>query len=221
MTTKLQTLRDPASALTHLAGLVMTLLAAPPLLHRAQGGQVWPMAAFLCGMALLYAASTAYHWLRLSPAGTLCLQRIDHMMIFLLIAGSYTPICLLVLPHTAGLILFSVIWGAALSGMVVKFFFVGCPKWVSSALYLVLGWACLPVIAVLWRALPRGGFALLLAGGVFYSVGAVIYALKLPGFNARHPHFPSHAVFHLFVLAGSACHYALMYGYLVPLFPAG
>ena len=102
-------------------------------------------------------------------------------------------------------------WAVALSGLVLKLCWVYHPKWLSSVLYIGMGWLCLTKLPVLWIALPRAGFLWLLAGGVLYTVGGVIYALKLEKLNALHPGFGSHEIFHLFVLAGSACHCATMF----------
>lgn len=208
-------LKDPASAITHFIGfLAATFAAAPLLLHAAGKGAntaaLISLAVFMLSMMLLYAASTAYHSFRLSPCGEKRLKRLDHMMIFVLIAGSYTPICVTALGKT-GVWLLYLIWGIALGGMALKFFFVGCPKWVSSALYISMGWVCILVLPTIYRALSPAGFYSLLLGGIFYTIGGVIYALKLVRFNRLIPGFGSHEVFHVFVMLGSLCHYITMY----------
>ncbi len=133
------------------------------------------------------------------------------MMISVLIAGSYTPICLLVLGGRTGIILLAIVWSFAIAGILIKAFWVYCPKWVSSVLYIGMGWTCVLAFTQLLNSLSPAAFGWLLAGGIIYTVGGVIYALKLPIFNSKHKYFGSHEIFHLFVMAGSACHFVVMY----------
>ena len=136
------------------------------------------------------------------------------MMIFVMIAGSYTPVCLIVLGGREGMLLLALVWGIALLGMGINLLWINCPKWFSSAVYIALGWVCVLVFRQLLSALSTGAFLWLLAGGVIYTIGGVIYALKLPIFNSRHANFGSHEIFHLFVMGGSICHFIFMYGYV-------
>ena len=136
-------------------------------------------------------------------------------MIFVLIAGTYTPICLLVLKGRVGMIMLALVWGIAVVGMVLKAFWVTCPKWFSSIIYIAMGWICLLVFPTLLRDLTTPAFLWLLAGGILYTVGGVVYALRLQAFNCVHKYFGSHEIFHLFVMAGSFCHFVVMYWYLV------
>ena len=212
-------LKDPASALTHLGGAVAALLLTPLLLvHGAAGGaDFWGMiglAVFMGSMVLLYSASTVYHSVDRSPRTNLILKRVDHMMIFVLIAGSYTPVCIMALPKPTGSWMLALIWTLAVIGMGLKWFIVACPRWVSSVLYIAMGWTCLLAFPQLLRTPPAGAFGWLLAGGLLYTAGGVIYALKLGRFNRRFPAFGSHEIFHIFVLAGSFCHFIVMYRYL-------
>ena len=133
------------------------------------------------------------------------------MMIFVLIAGSYTPICLFPLRERGGLPMLAIVWGIALLGCTLKLFWVYCPKWVSSILYISMGWLCIFSLPQLLDTLSTSQFAWLLAGGIIYTIGGVIYALKLPLFNHRHPAFGSHEIFHLFVMGGSFCHVVVMF----------
>ena len=209
-------LKDPGSAITHFFGLVGAVLAMPALLiHGAWEGhsplQMAALSVFLLSMVGLYAASTAYHSFDLEHGRNRILKKLDHIMIFFLIAGTYTPICLITLPDKGGIPLLAGVWAVALSGLVLKLCWVYHPKWLSSVLYIGMGWLCLTKLPVLWSALPRAGFLWLLAGGVLYTVGGVIYALRLEKLNALHPGFGSHEIFHLFVLAGSACQYVTMF----------
>ena len=135
-------------------------------------------------------------------------------MIFVLIAGTYTPVCLIILGGKIGYTLLAVVWSIAAVGMLIKAFWVTCPKWFSSVIYIAMGWVCVFVFGNLWSTLPLGGFLWLLAGGIIYTIGGVIYALKLPIFNSKHKGFGSHEVFHLFCMAGSFCHFIFMYLYV-------
>ena len=136
-------------------------------------------------------------------------------MIFVMIAGSYTPICLITLKGRTGLILLSIVWGIAIVGILIKAFWVYCPKWVSSILYIGMGWTCVLAFTQIFHSLSPAAFGWLLAGGIIYTIGGIIYALKLPIFNSKHKNFGSHEIFHLFVMAGSACHFIVMYCYLI------
>ena len=135
-------------------------------------------------------------------------------MIFVLIAGSYTPVCLIVLGGDVGYTLLALVWGIALAGMLVKACWITCPKWFSSIIYIAMGWVCVFVFGRLFDTLCMAAFLWLLSGGIIYTAGGIIYALKLPLFNTRHKDFGSHEVFHLFVMAGSVCHFIFMYLYV-------
>ncbi|MEE0418985.1 MAG: hemolysin III family protein [Lachnospiraceae bacterium] len=208
-------LKDPGSAITHFIGMLMAIFAATPLLIKATREpdriHLLSLAIFIASMILLYAASTIYHSLNLSEKANRILRKIDHMMIFVLIAGSYTPICLIVLNNTTGRLLCALVWGIAIVGIVVKACWITCPKWFSSVLYIGMGWICVLAFTQIVNALSPAAFGWLLAGGIIYTVGGVIYALKLPIFNSRHSAFGSHEIFHLFVMGGSICHFILMY----------
>ena len=136
-------------------------------------------------------------------------------MIFILIAGSYTPICLITLKGRTGVILLSLVWGIALVGIILKAFWVFCPKWVSSILYIGMGWTCVLAFTQILNALSPAAFGWLLAGGIIYTIGGIIYALKLPIFNNRHKNFGSHEIFHLVVMGGSMCHFIVMYAFVL------
>lgn len=213
-------IKEPGSAITHFIGMVMAFFASVPLLIRAaaQPDKIYiiAMTVYAASLILLYAASTTYHTFDISEKTNTILKKIDHMMISVLIAGSYTPVCLLVLKGRTGIILLSIVWGIAIAGILIKAFWVYCPKWVSSVLYIGMGWTCVLAFAQLLDSLSPAAFGWLLAGGIIYTVGGVIYALKLPLFNSRHKNFGSHEIFHLFVMGGSACHFIVMYAFLLP-----
>lgn len=213
------TIREPGSAITHFIAMMMAVFAATPLLIKAalsSDGKITLLALgiFCISMILLYGASATYHSLNISGKALRIFRKIDHMMIFVLIAGSYTPVCLIILGGKLGYTLLSVVWGIALFGMVLKACWVTCPKWFSSVIYIAMGWVCLGVFGTLWNVLPHAAFGWLLAGGIIYTIGGVIYALKLPIFNGKHKFFGSHEIFHLFVMGGSICHFIFMYLYV-------
>ena len=213
-------IKDPGSAITHFIGMVMAAIASAPLLikaaHQPDSVYIIAMSVYAASLILLYAASTTYHTFDISERVNKLLKKIDHMMISILIAGSYTPVCLIALKGRLGIILLSIVWGIAIAGILIKAFWIFCPKWVSSVLYIGMGWTCVLAFTQLLSNLAPAAFGWLLAGGIIYTIGGVIYALKLPLFNSRHQNFGSHEIFHLFVMAGSACHFIVMYGYLLP-----
>lgn len=213
------TIREPGSAITHYIGMLLSLVAAAPLLVKAEisgiPSALTAMGIFILTMILLYAASTIYHTLDVKAGVLKVFRKLDHMMIFVLIAGTYTPICLLVLKGRIGMIMLALVWGMAVVGMVLKAFWVTCPKWFSSIIYIAMGWICVLVFPILLRDLKTPAFLWLLAGGILYTVGGVVYALRLQAFNCVHKYFGSHEIFHLFVMAGSFCHFVVMYWYLV------
>ena len=213
-------IKDPGSAITHFIAMVLSVLAATPLLFKAYRDTgnfslTWlSLAIFIISMILLYAASTIYHTLDISPKVNKLLRKIDHMMIFILIAGTYTPVCMVVLGDRTGWMLLALVWSIAIMGITIKACWITCPKWFSSLLYIAMGWVCVLAFTKIVRALPSTAFGWLLAGGIIYTVGGVIYALKLPIFNSRHQNFGSHEIFQLFVKGGSLCHYIMMYQFV-------
>lgn len=213
-------LKDPGSAITHFIGMLMAIFAAVPLLIKAarEPDHIYliSLSIYALSLILLYAASTTYHTFDLSERANTILKKIDHMMIFVLIAGSYTPICLITLKGRTGTILLALVWGIAIVGIILKAFWVFCPKWVSSVLYIGMGWTCVLAFTQILNNMSPAAFGWLLAGGIIYTVGGVIYALKVPIFNSRHKNFGSHEIFHLFVMGGSACHFIVMYAFVLP-----
>lgn len=211
-------IKDPGSAITHFIAMVLAILAATPLLMKSyrDAGHLatTALAVFITSMILLYAASTVYHTLDISPGVNKLLRKVDHMMIFILIAGTYTPVCMVVLGDRTGWQLLALVWSIALFGILIKACWITCPKWFSSVLYIAMGWVCILAFGKIVQALPGAAFGWLLAGGIIYTAGGIIYALKLPLFNSRHHHFGSHEIFHLFVMGGSFCHYVMMYQFV-------
>ena len=210
--------KDPGSAITHFIGMLMAIFAAVPLIIKAahEPGRIYLISIIIyaASLILLYAASTTYHTFNRSERINTILKKVDHMMISVLIAGSYTPICLLVLGGKRGVILLAIVWSFAIIGILLKAFWVYCPRWVSSVLYIGMGWTCVLAFTQILNSMSTAAFLWLLAGGVIYTVGGVIYALKLPLFNLKHKNFGSHEIFHLFVMGGSICHFIFMYLYV-------
>lgn len=211
------TIREPGSALTHFIAMMATLIAASPLLIKAAFSSqscLIAMTIFVISMIALYGASATYHSVNLSGKALRVFRKIDHMMIFVLIAGSYTPVCMIILDKSMGYRLLALVWGIAILGILIKSIWITCPKWFSSLLYISMGWIVLLVFGELWSTLPRAAFLWLLAGGIIYTIGGIIYALKLSVFNGKHKYFGSHEIFHLFVMGGSLCHFIFMYFYV-------
>ncbi|WP_461811626.1 PAQR family membrane homeostasis protein TrhA [Faecalimonas sp.] len=219
MLTKNKTLKDPASAITHFIGMIAAIFVATPLLlkawHKPDKIYFISFVIYIISVILLYAASTLYHSLDISEKINKRLKKFDHMMISILIAGSYTPVCLIVLNGKIGYTLLFIIWGIAILSILIKAFWVYCPKWFSSILYITMGWTCVLAFPQIYQKLSTPAFVWLLVGGIIYTVGGIIYGLKLPIFNAKHQSFGSHEIFHLFVMGGTACHFVVMYVYLL------
>ena len=211
-------IKDPGSALTHFIAMLLALLAATPLLLKAARSpeltHMLALTIFIISMILLYAASTIYHTLDISPKVNQILRKVDHMMIFILIAGTYTPVCMLVLGDRTGWVLLALVWSIAFIGILINALWITCPKWFSSLIYIAMGWVCVFAFGKIIAALPKSAFGWLLAGGIIYTVGGIIYALKLPLFNSRFKNFGSHELFHLFVMGGSLCPYIMMYAFV-------
>ncbi len=211
-------LKDPGSAITHFIAAILTAFAAIPLIIRSYLSgdhlKTWSLTIFIISMFLLYCASTLYHAIDSSPKINCLLKKLDHCMIFVLIAGSYTPICTLALPKSIGLPLLAFVFAIAFFGILFKLFWINCPKWVSSILYIAMGWSCILTISPIMQSLSSSSFFWLVCGGIIYTIGGVIYALKLPLFNKKHKNFGSHEIFHLFVMFGSVCHCIVFFSFL-------
>jgi len=175
-------IKEPINAFTHFLGFLMSIPIMITLTMKAyQNASLLSVIAFLIfgiSLLLLYGASTIYHTLNISQKGTALLRRIDHMMIFVLIAGTYTPVCLIPLRGKWGWTLFIAVWGFAFAGILLKIFWLNAPRWFSTLLYVVMGWLVLVAFVPLERAIPIGGIVLLASGGIVYTIGAVIYAVK-------------------------------------------
>ncbi len=209
--------REPANAYTHLAGVLLSILGLVLLLHRSvmYGHPVHVISFTIFGssMILLYLASTLYHMLPLSDRGIRFMRRIDHIMIYVMIAGTYTPITLIVLEGYLGWALFTIIWAVAVLGILFKLVWFNAPKWISLLIYLSMGWLALAVFPALWDVFSLSAILWIFLGGLAYPIGAVIYGFKWP--NPSPVHFNFHAIWHIMVMIGSFCFFWLMYQYVV------
>ncbi len=206
-------IKDPISALTHLVFAVLSIPCTVFLLIKAYSeASALHFAAFLIfgiALLLLYTASTLYHMLPISEKNTLILKRIDHMMIFVLIAGTYTPVCLIPLKGAWGYSLLGLVWGFAIAGIVLKAVWIGAPRWLSTLIYVVMGWLVLIAFYPLTKNVSLAGIILLALGGLTYTFGAVVYAIKWPKLNFKF--FGFHEIFHIFVMGGSTFHIIFMF----------
>ncbi len=207
----------PYSALTHGVGIILALLALAVLLHITiyqSAIRITAVTVYAVSMLCLYTASTVYHSLNTGVQGRLFLRKLDHLMIYFLIAGTYTPICMISLGGTlSGRVMLIAIWAMALLGGGFTLFWIGMPRFLTSLIYLVMGWIAIFAIYPLHRAMGPLSFAMLLTGGVLYSVGGILYALKWPGRN--NPYFGCHEIFHVFIVLGSICHFIMIYQLVV------
>ena len=200
------------NAVTHGVGAGLAVAALVLLIVKsvADGGGILLAAALVYGIAQLleYLMSTLYHALAAERAKRV-FKVLDHSGIYLLIAGSYTPICLTALKDSSGPALLAVVWGVGLVGILLTLVKLAIPRWLTSAIYLFMGWLALFAIVPIYHAMPGPGFAWLLTGGLLYTVGGVLYAVKWPGRN--NPRFGCHEIFHVFILLGSIAHFIMMY----------
>ena len=203
----------PWSAITHGIGAVLALIGTVVLLQRSLSGgdflSALPFLIYGVSMIGLYTASTLYHCVNTTVAGRLALRKYDHCSIYLLIAGSYTPVCLTALRHTGGVLLLSLVWIIAVAGIALTICKLSIPRWLTSAIYILMGWLAIFAVVPIFHALPLPDFLWLLAGGLMYTVGGVLYAVKWPGRN--NPRFGCHEIFHVFIVLGSICQFVLMY----------
>jgi len=212
----IEKLRDPVSGLTHFIGAILSVVGLILLIYKSVDPvKPWHLVTFSvfgAGLILLYTSSTLYHWLPFSEKGIQRMRRLDHMMIFILIAATYTPICLIPMRGPWGWSLFGSVWGLATLGILLKFFWLQAPRWFSTMIYILMGWLVVVGIWPLIQALKLGGFMWVLIGGLFYTVGAIIYALKKP--DPWPNIFGFHEIFHIFVMLGSFSHFWVMYRYV-------
>ena len=211
-------IREPINGFTHLGGAILSFagllaLVIKTTLISASAVDLTAVIIFGISMILLYAASATYHLVVASDKVIAFLRKLDHSMIFVLIAGSYTPFCLIALKEDKGWILFTVIATIAVCGVLFKMIWFNCPRWISTCIYIGMGWISVFMIKPLYSSMPFGGLYLLLLGGIFYTIGAVIYALKPSSLKFKNLGF--HEIFHIFILLGSLCHFISVFEYVI------
>lgn len=210
-------MREPMNALTHLIGDILSFIGLVFLVYfSVVKGTTWHIVSFSVfgiSLILLYTASTLYHALNLPKNKIEILQKIDHMMIYVLIAGTYTPVCLTALRGVWGWSLFACIWSIAVIGILLKIFWFNAPRWLSTLFYIGMGWMVIIAFVPLVNAISPQGLNWLVAGGLLYTIGGIIYATKWPKINLKY--FGFHELFHLFVLGGSICHFWFMIRYVL------
>lgn len=213
--------RDLVSGLTHCIGAGLSLIGLVVLIVFASiWGDAYDIVSFTIfgtGLFLLYLFSTLYHWLNISEKGIGVFKKFDHIMIYILIAASYTPICLGPLRGAWGWSIFGVIWGFAVLGTILTAVWIKAPRALTTSIYIAMGWvviiAIYPLIKVFSEANMLYSLLWLLAGGIFYTIGGLIYGFKWPKIHFQH--FGFHEIFHIFVMLGSACHYWFILRYVL------
>lgn len=211
-------LREPVNGFTHLAGAILSFAGLLALVIKTalQGHSTVALTAviiFGISMILLYAASATYHLVVSSDKVISFLRRLDHSMIFLLIAGSYTPFCLIALEGTTGWVLFSIIITIAIVGISFKLIWFNCPRWLSTSIYVIMGWIAVFLMGPLKESLSSQGLSLLIMGGVFYTIGAIIYATKPKFLKSKYLGF--HEIFHIFIMFGTLTHFLCVFKYVI------
>ena len=201
-------IKEPVNSLTHMTFAVLAIPATIYLLCIAAA----PLDRFAyciygISMLLLYTASAIYHALKVSPKHEKRLRKLDHSMIFVLIAGTYTPVCLIPLRGPWGYSLLAVIWALAIAGVLMKLFWINAPRWLSTGIYLIMGWLCIIAFYPMIRTMTPKAILWLVAGGVFYTIGAVIYGRKKALLDWQ---LGFHEVFHIFIMIGTFCHFVTM-----------
>ncbi|WP_096156450.1 MULTISPECIES: PAQR family membrane homeostasis protein TrhA [Bacillus] len=211
-------IREPINTYTHLAGAVLSFVGLLAMVMKVASNngsalQFFTVIMFGISLILLYAASTTYHFVQSNEKVIGFLRRIDHSMIFVLIAGTYTPFCLISLNGTSGWIMFSIIVVLAICGVLFKLVWFNCPRWLSTIIYIAMGWLIITVASPLSSAIGTNGIILLVAGGLFYTIGGIIYAVKPSFLSFKKWGF--HEIFHVYILLGSFVHFLCVYLYVL------
>ena len=209
-------LRDPAGGLMHLGAAVAAVFGLAALLYIGRSNLVKEVSLLVYGVALIlmFSASTAYHLIKARPPVAQVLRKLDHSAIYLLIAGTYTPICLHFFTGFWQWGVVAIIWLMAIVGIVIKLFVIRAPRWLNAAVYLVMGWLCIIGIPVMLAAMPVGALFWLLLGGILFSVGSIVYVVEKPNFYPGV--FGFHEVWHVFVILGCLSHFILIAAYVAP-----
>lgn len=216
-------IKDPVSGLTHLVGAVLSVAALvllviwAALYSNEKGWDIVSFSIFGTSLILLYTFSSLYHLCNVKERATRVLRKFDHIMIFILIAGTYTPICLGPIRGGWGWSIFGIVWGLAVIGTIISAIWIKAPRWLTTGLYMAMGWVVLiatyPMITTFNEAGMIHSLLWLLAGGILYTIGGVIYGIKKPNLNI--PGFGFHEIFHVFVMLGSFCHFWFIFKYIL------
>lgn len=216
-------IKDPVSGFTHLAGAIASIVGLVFLIIMAalySNEKAWDIVSFTIfgtGLILLYTFSSLYHLLNVGETATRVLRKFDHIMIYVLIAATYTPICLGPLRGPWGWSIFGVVWGLAVIGIILTSTWINAPRWLTTGIYLAMGWtvivAIYPMITIFNELNALSSLWWLLAGGIFYTIGAIIYGLKWP--PLKNKYFGFHEIFHIFVMLGSLCQYWFIIRYVL------
>ena len=198
-------------AILGLAGLLLMLIKGIEI--NSSPLTLTAIVVFGVSMILLYTASTTYHWLIGDARHIQFLRRLDHSMIYILIAGTYAPLCLITLNNTAGYVLFTVIVLLAVSGILFKMIWFDCPRWVSTAIYIGMGWMIIFLAPTLSESLGSTGLLYLILGGISYTIGGIIYGVKPNIQFIKKLGF--HEIFHIFILLGTLFHFICVYMYVL------
>ncbi len=207
-------LKEPVAGFLHFIGAVLSIPALVILLVLGSGS-VWKIVSFSIyggSLFILFLFGTLYHWLPQSAGGRYQIfRKLDHLAIYLLIAGTYTPFCLNTLRGPWGWTIFGLIWGMAVFGIVVQSVYIDVWRWLTTLIYVLMGWLVVIALRPLFQAMPAGGMMWLVIGGVIYTIGGVIYTIKKPNV---HPKFGYHELWHTLVLLGAACHFIAILFYV-------
>lgn len=211
-------LREPVNGFTHMAGAILSFIGLLAMvikvtLYHPSATAISSVIVFGVSLILLYSASATYHLVVSNDKVLSFLRRLDHAMIFILIAGSYTPFCLIALNGPTGWVLFAIIMTTAVIGVCFKLIWFNCPRWISTAIYVAMGWVSIFLIGPLHKALSLQGVTLLVLGGIFYTIGAIIYATKPKFLDFKYLGF--HEIFHIFIMIGSLTHFFCVFNYVI------
>ncbi len=206
----LKKLRDPVSGLMHLFAAVAAVVGLAALLYLGCGDLSKQVSLLVYGasLVLMFSASAVYHLVKSKPQIAQILRKLDHSAIYLLIAGTYTPICIHFFDGFWRWGVLSIIWSMAVVGIAVKLFIINVPRWVTVAIYLLMGWLSIMAVREMLLAMPPGALVWLVLGGLFFTVGAVVYATKKPDFYPGV--FGFHELWHIFVILGCLSHFIVI-----------
>jgi len=207
-------LREPVNGLTHLVTAILAAIGTAVLLVIGWGDLARVLSLLIYGLSLvlMFSSSAAYHMTNASEGVLLWLRKLDHSAIYLLIAGTYTPICLYYFEGFWRWGLLGIVWGMALAGILVKLFIIQAPRWITAGIYLLMGWMAVLGAREMWLRMPVGALVWLALGGLFFTLGAVIYIIKKPDFFPGK--FGFHEVWHIFVILGCVCHFVVIAAYV-------